>query len=443
MSTSVTRILRSSVLPFIVLILVSFGFVTVHATAHGPISPFDEYVYLDYLAKVPTEGLVRSGEETGDVARNAISCRGVLNYGAYGEGCNTGTHQDDKKYPYNGGTGADIYTPLYFAATWVAAQPLTWFGVDLLDSGRLVGGLWLALGLSLTYALLRLLRVDKAIALGLSLSLIATPVVLWATTYLSTDAPTLAVAAAVGCVAVLVARRRIHVAWLPAISAVAVLFKVQNLAAVGAAVVGVVAWTFMEAHRSERGGSRHPVVVRSLVDRRTIAAVVALIAGVGAQAAWLVFRVLATPANAKSAVVDSVRQPLSLTSLVTEAFRFLRSIGSTDAVANVLGVLTGNLLTILVIAALIGILIDWRSRPVAHTSVALAVLLAALAMGPALSLAVRASVGFYFPLPARYGLVLVPGFLAALGLYFYRFSRFGRSVVLGLGSLAALAALLM
>lgn len=438
---ALVRIIRSRIFPFIVLVLVSVGFVSLHATENAPISPFDEYVYLDYLAKVPTQGLVKPGEETGEFARNAISCRGVLNFGEYGERCDVGTHQDDAKYPYGGRTGADIYTPLYFASTWVVAQPLTWLGVDLLDAGRLVGGLWLALGTSLTFTLLRLLRVNRPAALGLSLGMIATPVVFWATTYLSTDAPTLAVAATIGCVTNLVATRRLHPVYFPIVAAVAVLFKVQNLAAVGVGAVALLTWTVVQFIKARRESpARHSLALMAK-DGRAITAVLALVAGLAAQVSWMVFRSLVTLPDVQDAGVDTVRLPLSLTGLVDEAFRFMKSIGATDMVPGAFGAFVANVFMLMAIAAVIGILVDSKSRPAAHFSVALAILVVTLTMGPALSLAVRFSVGYYFPLPARYGLVLIPTFVAAIGLYLYRFDGVGKWVVLAVGSLGAAAAI--
>ena len=131
------------------MLFASVGFVSANVVQQKQISPFDEYVYLDYLSKVPTQGFVRSGEETGDLARQEISCRGVQTYGLYGTSCDIGAASPDETFPYSGQTGADIYTPAYFAVTWVLAQPLVWTGVSLLDAGRLVGAVWLFLGISL------------------------------------------------------------------------------------------------------------------------------------------------------------------------------------------------------------------------------------------------------------------------------------------------------
>lgn len=443
MKTVLRKIVQSAIFPLIVLALASTGFVASEVVSHDQISPFDEYVYLDYLAKVPTQGIVRSGDETGEVARNEISCRGVLNYGAYGEGCNSGSHDDDATYPYNGRTGADIYAPLYFGITWAVAQPLTWLGIGLLDAGRLVGALWLSLGTMGVFLLLRLLRVNRMVALGLSLGVIATPAVLWATTYVSTDAPTLAVAAGMGCLAVCVARRRINIAWLPSVGILAVLFKVQNLAAVGVAAAAIVFFVLLESLRVRRQRSVGRMAVGVLRDNRVIAAIASVLLGVAAQAAWMSVRAWATIRGEEAAVVDSIRLPLSATGLVNEAFRFFQAVGATDAAPGAVGALAVGVLSFLAIAAVVGILAEAKSHPSSHIAVALATLLCGLLMGPALAVAVTGTVGFYFPLPVRYGLVLLPSFILTIGLFLSRFTRIGPWLVLSSGALAAVATIVV
>lgn len=434
------QVVRSAVFPIIVLILASVGFVAGHVSEQSAFSPFDEFVYLDYLAKVPSQGIVYSGDETGETARNAISCRGVQYYGAYGEGCNTGLHNTDSKYPYSGGTGAGIYAPLYFDVTWVVAQPFTFLGVGLLDAGRLVGGLWLSFATVGVYLFLRLLLIPKPTSLGLSLAVLATPAVLWASVYLSTDAPTIGIAAAVGSVTVLVARGRISLLWLPVLSVIAVLFKVQNLAAVIVSGIALIVLGVLETIQSQRQDSQRGFVARLLRDRRVIAAMLAVTAGASAQVGWLLVRSANAVPGVPAAVVDNVRLPLSATGLLDEVFRFMRSVGVTDAVPTAFGTLVTNCLTLLAIASVVGCLVEWKTRPAMTRSIALATLVSALLLGPALALSVFASAGFYFPLPARYGMALLPAFIACIALYLSRFSRTGPWAVLAVGGAAATAA---
>lgn len=430
---------RWSIWPIIVLILASFVYVGVNVPKHREFSPYDEYVYLDYLAKVPTQLIVHKNEQVGEFARNEISCRGVVDYGEFGERCDTGSHRDNVTYPYAGYSGADIYSPAYFAVTWAIAQPLTWIGLDLLDAGRMVGALWLAGGLIMLYGVMRRLKIDKSLAVGLNLLVMISPAVYWADTYLSTDAASLAAGAAVALVGVLVAQRRIAVAWLIPLAIVVVLFKVQNLTAVvlvGLALMIHTLWT-----RSPRDGSTDRVPWhRAVCSKVFVLTVTSIVAGAVAQVGWLSIRAaLAGPLTAK-VMVDITEKPLTTMSLTGESFKFLFSIGFSDLPSGVTGMVAANVLTALSVAGVVGLLAMRANWSTSVVTLAFATLIVALAMGPALAISTLALTGSYFPLPIRYGIILLPAFVICAGLLL---SQSRRSGVLVLVVSAAMAAVVI
>lgn len=439
MKSVLHTLLRAAWFPIVALIVASVAFVGVHAPQHAQISPYDEYVYLDYLSKVPTQGFVRSGDETGELARNELACRGVIGYGTFGDGCNVGDHSTDTSYPYNGGSGADIYAPPYFWITWVLAQPFTWFGASLLEAGRLVGGIWLALGTSLLYLLMRRLRIPSLLALGIGLFVIATPSVYWANTFLSTDAPTLATASLLGILALRALRTGRGFLLLPVVAAVTVLFKIQNLIAVGFVGVALLAALLVEKWPGRGAVGRW--LGGTVRDRRFWIAALTVLFGIIAQAAWLLVRSASTPAGQEAVKVDTVRLPLTTSSLVNESLRFISTQGTTGMSPGSLATIAGAAVSLFSIAAVLGIIIDGRRRPVGQRIIAWCTLGFALAMGPALVLATSSAVGFYFPLPVRYGLILLPAFLACVALWLDRFPRRGPAVVAITGAVFALAAI--
>lgn len=417
-------------LPYLLLVGLAFAFTAVHAHEHEQFSPFDEYVYYDYLAKVPTEGFVHGGEEVGSDARNELSCRGVLNYGTFGEGCDIGTHERDSLYPYGGGTGADIYAPPYFVVTWVLAQPFTLFGSDLVDAARWVGGIWLAGGLSLTYALMRALRISSAAALGVSATLLGLPAVYWATQYISTDAPTLAVGAAIGLAALATARGRVGPWLLPLASVGAVLFKVQNLGAVVLAALAVLIWLVASAPRERRWSQlrRGPAV----------GAVLAVIAAVSAQVGWLVVRRLTavdTPAN-----VDTSMTPLTFASIVAESMKFLRSIGETGLPVGTWATLWAGLFGLAAIGGVVAAILDRQHAE--RWSVGISTAVTGLAFGPALALATAVLVGHYIPLPQRYGIVLLCAVALCVAWMFDR-GTVSRRITAGVGVFVGVASVVL
>lgn len=415
------RMLGILVSPIFLLALVSSSFVAVHVPQNTQISPLDEYVYIDYLSKVPTQGFVRSGEETGDLARSEIACRGVINYGTYGDPCGAPTHDSDSLYPYGGQTGADLYTPLYFATTWVIAQPFVAAGVGLLDAGRLVGMVWLSLGTCLLFGLLRALGTPRPVALGLPLLVIATPAIFWATTYISTDAPTLAVCAGVAWAGVAVYQRRLAVWWLPVLAVLAVLFKLQNLGIVGVVAVGLIVITIVDvsrrrsrAIRGSRTWATGKIVLR---DRLVWTSVVSVVAVFAAQAIWMVFRSGEALRGVVKAQIDSVQNQFSATSLLRESLKFVFTVGQGGASGNLIGIAVAALLTAASLAAIVGVLLKPQGVPASTVVVAGSTLAVALAMGPALVIATTLAVGYSVPLPERYGISLLPAFIGCIGLF--------------------------
>lgn len=413
------------------LALLAFGYTAVHAHEHEEFSQYDEYVYYDYLSKVPSEGFVKTGDEVGADARNELSCRGVLGLGEFGGECDAASHDQDELYPYAGGTGADIYAPPYFTATWTLAQPFTLLGSDLVDAGRWVGAIWLASGLCLTYALIRSLRVAAPVAFGVSAGLVSLPSVYWATQFISTDAPTLALSAAIGLSAVATARRRVGPWLFPLVALVAVAFKVQNLGAVAVAALALLIWALRAAPKGER--------LRALRGRVVLAAVGAAVAGLAAQIAWLVVRSMSAVGD--PAIVDYKQTPLTATNLVTEAMKFLNRLGETGMNVSAWSTLLAGVLGVLGAGALVAVAVDTRAR--AASSVAMATLAAGVLFGPALAVASFILVGQYVPLPPRYGVVFIVPVAVVLAFFLDRSRGWRTATLIGGAAIGAASIVLV
>lgn len=421
---------RTRWLLYLLLALLAIGYTAAHSTERPAFSPYDEYVYYDYLSKVPSDGFVQTGEEVGTDARNELSCRGVQGFGSYGEGCDSPTHDDDALYPYGGGTGADIYAPPYFVATWALAQPFSLLGSDLVDAGRWVGAVWLAAGLCLTFALFRSLRVSTAVSFGVTALLVALPAVYWATQYISTDAPALAISAAIGLAAVSTARRRVGPWLLPLLAVVAVLLKVQNLGAVAVASAALILFAVRSAAPGER--------LRVLGQRLVLTAIASVVAGIAAQAAWMLIR--RSSAVGDPPMVDITQTALSASNLASEAVKFLGRLGESDVAVGAWSTLWGGIFSLACIGALIAVGLEFRRR--VRSSTALATLAVGLAFGPALAAASLVLVGQYVPLPARYGLVFVVPAALALAWFLDR-SPSWRTVTLSAGAAIGVASIVL
>ncbi|WP_167051067.1 glycosyltransferase family 39 protein [Salinibacterium sp. ZJ77] len=373
----------------------------VHVPGHERVSQYDEYVYIDYLARVPTDGVVARGE-TEAFAREYVSCHGVRSYEHLApSACASRVDvDDDNAFPYSGLTSADIYSPAYFWVTWAIAQPLTWLGADLVFAGRMAGAVWLGLAGCLLFAAVRRLVGSRAVAFGASLLVLGSAPAYWAHTYISTDATAILAGSALLYAAVRWEQSGKGAVLLVLIAGFAGLAKVQNLAAVGAIALFVAlgAWTSLRPAAE--------VAPRSVRSRLALAASV-LSAGLVAQGLWVVFRALfltGPPAD------QGVEEPLTLGSLVRETFTFLPGVaGGYDpqwSASTPATVVVGTL-SLLIVAGVIGTI--FIAAPGSRESrLGVAVLVASLVCAPLLAIVTTVVAGYYFELPSRYGLSLLP-----------------------------------
>lgn len=402
------RVLAAPVLAPLLLVVAALLVGIVHVPQHKTLSPIDEYTYIDYLSKVPSQGFVHRGELTGGYARTQLGCRGLrLLAPTPDDRCTPSVAADDARFPFDGRTSADIYSPVYFWITWALAQPLTWFGVGLTDAGRAVGALWLAAAAVLLYLALRRLKVAAIPALGAGLLIVGSLPAYWSNTYVSTDATALPAGALMLYLAVRVDLRGRGVVWFALGSAFVTLLKVQNLAAVAAVSFYLLIRAGIAAYRARP--SRGRWIGRALLDPRARAAIIGVVAGIVAQLIWLGVR----SATAVGPSPDMGAVPaLGITQLIAQAGLFLggaaAGVGDTGTVLRAPGLVIEFITSWLAIAGAIGLLIvsRWGRR---RAAIALGVFLAVILSAPMLTIATFVALGTYpYPLPPRYGISLLP-----------------------------------
>jgi hypothetical protein len=415
--------LRAAVAP-VLLVLVAFLSVAVHVPQNQALSPIDEWVYADYLDKVPTQGIVTRGEEAGQYAREELACNGArLTFPVSPELCEQTREgsEKDSDLPMGGVTSADIYTPAYFVTTWTLAQGIRLLGVDdLLDAASYAGAVWLAAGLLFMFAAMRRLGVSRTVAVALGALVVASPGAFWSSTYVSTDAPALAVGGSLLWLAVRIVQGRSGKVAFVAVSLVGTLFKSQFILGVALAGLALVAWAFEQAWaaRAERGDGRVRWLLRGVASRETVTAVVALAVAAISQVVWAAIR----SAIASGPYPDqAVGSPVSIRSTLSEVLKFLpdTAMDPTEAANSIALITAGTLVSWLSIAGVIGLVATTRSGE-DSTWFARASMVAALAAGPVLIAGSLVVSGYAFELPFRYGLVMLPAFMACAGVLLSR-----------------------
>jgi hypothetical protein len=424
------------VLACLLIVVASIAVVLVHVPKHTSVSPIDEYVYIDYYAKVLDKGVVLRGEETGAYAREYLACHGVRAIGVYPEAlCRTDGIGRDTAYPNAGVTSADLYTPLYFAVTRVLAQPLVWLGVELTDAGRYVGAIWLALGVILLYLTVRRAAGSRLLAGGVSLLAIGSLPAYWSNTYISTDATAILAGSLMLFVAVplLTEATRYRIIMLSGAAAVVTALKLQNLLAVGVVAVWLLGVALVDAWRtSTTARGRLAAWIR---DRRSIAALAAVAIGLIVQVLWVVIRAAVAVGPQPD---QGVGVPFSRKATFLESFKFLPGIANgalTPEAVGEFGIPVATILTVVIAAGVFGLAVRARSGSTDEV-LGITVLGIAIVAAPLLAVANVIVGGFYFVLPARYGSALLPAMLLCAALLCHVGKRWVPPIILFAGALS-------
>ncbi|WP_285025889.1 hypothetical protein [Plantibacter sp. ME-Dv--P-122b] len=386
------------------------------------LSPFDEWMYFDYLVKFPTQGYVHLGEPVGDVAMNWLACNGFQAFGNTVNACNV-TPIDPAIFPFAGIQSAQLYTPVFFAPTWAvgtAVQAVT--GLSLLEAARYTGTLWLIGTVIAVAAVLRQFRVPASAAIAVVLIFIASPFAYWTYTFVSTDAPGVLIGALSILLIERAARGRSNAWWLVGLFTLAMLIKAVNIIAIGLVVLYAVT-RFIMRYRDRVVWRRPGAWLSALRGRGPLAMLagplVGAVLGVAAQLAWL--RVVAS--SAVGAQVDMGQgRPMTSIDVIGQLWSFIPGIFATGSfeMAAVSRLylpepVLAPMLGWLCLAGVVGVVWLGRLRGVQRLVTGVT-LVAALVAGPALAVMFTISVGEYVDLGARYGANLLPVILLSVAL---------------------------
>lgn len=244
------RLLPLGVLVALVLLagIVVVGFVR----AYPLIAPADELHHVDALDRATDLGLTRAGDQVREPAIREAACRRVdaafdadvpdcdepeLRPDALGEERFNTTYVHPPTYYVVTGTLGRAVVALPGLASWVTA-------------GRLVGGLWLALGVVLTWWLLVELGVALLVRIPLLVVMICAPATVLASATVSPDATALAAGAGALLTVVLWESGRAHWMWPALTCGLAIACAITN-------VVGVlVALVYVGVRRLQSRGAR-------------------------------------------------------------------------------------------------------------------------------------------------------------------------------------------
>lgn len=397
-------------LNWVVSTLVAAGFLAPMSWAlihNEETSPLDEWVFIDYTSKVFSQGFVRRGETVGQFTADLMACHGVIPGGTFGA-CGSG-ESIFKELPYGGQNGAADYTPMYFWATALIGGTIHLAtGLPELTSWRMTGAFWLAAAMLMLYLLFRKWRIPDSTLLPLGLMVIGSPFVFWAHSFVSTDAPSLFIGAALLYLAVRIRRGETPAWWLLITGPVAIAFKVTNLVAIGLAAIYLVgAWLIGSIRRAPPGAVGVPLSARRGL------LFPAMMLGLSAAVPLLWSRFLTVTAIPTESADQGISIPLTPAELGLQLTNFLGQTLAQNPLAGLGFDFLWSPLGWLSVAGVLGAVLmlkRWDGR----AEIATATAIGAVALAPLLAIALFLTTHSYFQLSARYGASLVPAFMLSL-----------------------------
>jgi hypothetical protein len=297
--------------PCLVLVAIAMVLPAVHVARYHVLSPIDEVRHVDYAMRITHLELVRLGDKLGQEAMRAEACRGVdLPY--QDSPCRT-RHFIPEAFRDAGYQTASAHPPIYYLTVGLVARALVGVGLfhDFVDPARLMGGVFLAAGLVLTYLAGRRLGLRPWVLVAALALLPTTSAVLHAASIVNPDAVALLAGAIVVFAAVAWEQRRLSTVGLGAAGALATGLNTVNFLVVAVVAAWLVVrspaveaaarrlgrrWSAARPPDPERPHATPPAATPlGLRDRFTTAGLALVTGGVAAGAAWaFVDRVRAT-----------------------------------------------------------------------------------------------------------------------------------------------------
>lgn len=388
----------------LLLIIAMPYFATVTLIHTEALSPVDEWVYVDYLRKLPSQGMVHEGELVGLETLRQLACDGVSPFGPIGPPCGSELPVDE--FPNEGLTSAAPYTPIYFAMTRAVGDALAVLpGVDQTAGWRLTGTLWAAAAIVALYALARDRGVRHGPILAVGIAFVASPFSWWTYSYVSTDAPGFALGA---LLLLLALRVRSCIAarwWMLGIAALAVAIKLTNLLGVALATLLLLVDAALSARR--RAEVRPPLVA-------ALFPVGGLALGLALQSGWLQF--VAATAVSDERADQGIGVPLTLAELFLQVVHFLPAGLTASPITAYVPPFAYAPLGWLTVAGVLAAAATARSIRADSTALVVATVIGALSAAPLLAVTIQVFTGGYFQLPPRYAATLLPAFLLVTAL---------------------------
>jgi 4-amino-4-deoxy-L-arabinose transferase-like glycosyltransferase len=239
--------------PEIVVGIITFLLSISHIANYTKFSPLDELRHLDYALEISSGSLPKLGDKLNESSMREEACRGIDLVGWTDPPCYRKVLLPEK-FRDDGWQTASQHPPTYYATAGVFARILKSVGVThtFVDGARLFSAFIAAIGMSLTCRLSRRLGNRASVSVALSLAFAATGVYLHQSSIVTPDSMALMVGALTGLVAIRYASNNLHAKWLYAVFIFAGLTKITNLLIVVVIATALIGYFFGERAQNSR-----------------------------------------------------------------------------------------------------------------------------------------------------------------------------------------------
>jgi hypothetical protein len=215
-----------------VLVLILNG---LHVHSYNVISPFDENFHIDQLIRSSRLEFIQPDDTTTQESLDEVACRGTDDVAPWPP-CKKEGRYKPEEFSYKGWNGASSAPPYYYLVTGVTARILSApEGKSIVTWGRILGSLWLLVGVYFVVRAAEYFAVPRLpLLLGVIL-LVASPSLLHATNTINSDGSGFVCGAAVLLAGVSWERRRVPLWVLGAAAVFCAAFDSAN--ALGVVVV--------------------------------------------------------------------------------------------------------------------------------------------------------------------------------------------------------------
>ena len=392
-------------------------------------SPVDELQHADYMITAAHGELLRRGDTIGPEAAREAACRGIVDPNRVVPDCTTNPERPPWLAEQTGVNTEEIQPPVFYVVTGVLARGIrAVFGMSsIVTAGRLVGGLWLAAGAAVLWALLGRLHVDPVPRWGVTALVACSPQMLGVAAVINNDVTALVAGGGVLLAVVAWEQRALHGGLVLAAVAVAISVKPTNVVGVGVAAGYLVIRALVTRGDADRQPAR--------VSMGAAMVGVAALTGLGFLAFHNAIARAPAEANPNTAFfhtddfpaemvvrslpngITPMRDPFLPPFLVTGAVRAVARSGH--------WLVLGAAVAVIATAAR-------RSR---EWPLAVSALTACALAGPAYVILNYVASHIYFNIPPRYALSAVPGLAVVLAAAFRR--PFAGTVLAGLAALGS------